>query len=78
MEDLVDEAVQGLLVEDITEELPKVVEVKKNEDPKLPQIYVIEIIPEPLHAEDLNLPQVHNVIVVDQLDQPYDGGLLCM
>ena len=75
MEDLVDEAVQGLLVEDITEELPEVAKAKKNEDTELPQIYVIEKIPKPLHAEDLDLPQVHNVIDADQLEQPYNGGL---
>ena len=64
IEYLIDEAVQGLLVEDITEDLLEVAEVKKNEDRELPQIYVIE----PLHAEDLDLPQVHNVIDVDQLE----------
>ena len=66
---------QGLLVEDITEELPEVAEVKKNEDTKLPQIYVTKKNPEPLHVEDLDLPQVHNVIDADQPKQPYDGGL---
>ena len=63
------------MVEDITEELPEVAKVKKNEDTELPQIYVTEKIPEPLRAEDLDLPQVHNVIDADQLEQPYDGGL---
>ena len=42
---------------------------------ELPHIYVTENILEPLHAKDLNLPQVHNVIIADQLEQPYDGGL---
>ena len=51
---------QGLLVEDITEELPEVVEAKKTEDTELPQIYVTENILEPLHAKDLNLPQVYD------------------
>ena len=36
---------------------------------------VTENIPEPLHAEDLDLPQVHNMIFSDELEQPYDGGL---
>ena len=75
IEDLIDEAVQGPLVEDITEELPEIAKIKKNGDMELPQIYVIENIPEPLHAEDLDLPQVHNMIFVDQLEQRYDGGL---
>ena len=35
---------------------------------------VTENIPEPLHAEDLDLPQVHNMIFADQLEQPYDVG----
>ena len=75
MEDLVEEAVQETLVEDITEELPEVAEIKKNEDPELPQIYVTENIPEPLYAEDLDLPQVHNMFFTYQLEHPYDGGL---
>ena len=71
IEDPIDEAVQGLLVEDITEELPEVAKVKKNEDRELAQIYVTE----PLHAEGLDLLQVHNVIDAEQLEQPYNGGL---
>ena len=59
------------MVEDITEDLLEVAEVKKNEDRELPQIYVTK----PLHAEDLDLPQVDNVIDVDQLEQFDNEGL---
>ena len=63
IEDLIDEAVQGPLVEDVIEDMEP------------PQIYVTENILEALHAKDLNLPQVYNMIFSNQLEQPYDGGL---
>ena len=40
IEYLINESVQGPLVEDITEEPPEFAEIKKNEDMELPQIYV--------------------------------------
>ena len=60
---MIDEVVQGPLVEDITEDM------------EFPQIYVIKNMHEPLHTEDLDLIQIHNMIFADQLEQRYDGGL---
>ena len=85
MEDLVDEAVQKPLVEDITEEIPDMAEI---EDVKLPQVHVqfydekLELpqVPEQLHAEDVDLSQVHHiegndVAFADQLEQFDNEGL---
>ena len=47
-------------------------------DMELPQIYVIEKIPELLYVEDLNLLQVHlinNMCFADQLEKCYDPSL---